>query len=65
MPKHARHLRHHPVDATRPRHSGHPPGLVYTILRHGRGLSHESAALRSQHALETKNAAGPHIFTAL
>ena len=32
-----------PAHAARPRPGHHPVGLLYTILRHGRGLSHEEA----------------------
>lgn len=31
-------------------------GLLYTILRHGRGLSHEEASRRSMHASASPSA---------
>ncbi|MBU1229837.1 MAG: hypothetical protein KKA55_02975 [Proteobacteria bacterium] len=32
----------------------HPVGLLYTLLRHGRGLSHEEAAHRSAQSLNAQ-----------
>ena len=39
-----------PQPAQRPGHA--PAGLLYTILRHGQGLSHDVAQRRQREALE-------------
>jgi len=43
MNKHTRTDAEQQPHVARPRHPHHPAGLLYTILRHGRGLSVEEA----------------------
>lgn len=42
-----------PQPGPRPRQPASPPGLMYTILRHTRGLSHEDTARQVEEAART------------
>lgn len=47
-----------PDTAPRSGHRHHPVGLLYTLLRHGHGLTHEEAHRRSVESI-----AGPSVNT--
>lgn len=51
MNKHIRTKAEQPPHDARPKHPQHPSGLLYTLLRHGRGLSHEEAVRRAAAAI--------------
>jgi hypothetical protein len=42
----------HTAPDSKPRLSTVPAALVYTLLRHGRGLTHQEAELRLQESLD-------------
>ena len=39
----------------------HPVGLLFTLLRHGRGLSHEEAQRRSAGSISSPPRNGSHV----
>ncbi len=53
MNKHIRTDAEQQPHAARPKHPQHPAGLLYTLLRHGRGLSHDEAVRQSRESIET------------
>ena len=49
-----------PDTAVKPSHH-HPVGLLYTLLRHGRGLTHEEARRRSTESIGGPPVNGPSV----
>lgn len=47
--------RANPAAPAFPAAPNHPVGLLYTMLRHGVGLSHEEAARRSAQSIDAKS----------
>ena len=50
-----------PDAAPKPGHRHHPVGLLYTLLRHGRGLTHEEAGLRSTESIDGPPVNSPSV----